>query len=78
MFRLADAYLKGAEAALSWRRCEATDIAVGWHRIKIELWRYKGNITAGDLNLDFILAERSHELFWEAHKEQFNVLDNFL
>jgi hypothetical protein len=27
-----------------------------------------GNISSGDLTLDFILDERSRELFWEAHR----------
>lgn len=27
-----------------------------------------GNISSGDLDLDFVLDERSRELFWESHR----------
>lgn len=66
MFRLADAYLMYAEAVV--RSSADKTQAVSY----INLLRnraYKnasGNISAGDLTLDFLLAERGRELYWEA------------
>ncbi len=69
MFRLADAYLMYAEAVLRGGG-GSQSTAVGYINILREraYGDMSGNITEGDLNLDFILAERSRELFWEAHR----------
>jgi hypothetical protein len=69
MFRLADAYLMYAEAFLRGGGGDA-GTAVSY----INLLRERayggtnGNISAGELTLDFILAERSRELYWEGHR----------
>jgi len=67
MFRLADAYLMYAEATLRGASNGSTDQAVGYIN-QLRERAYKddsGNITSSDLNLDFILDERSRELYWE-------------
>ncbi len=69
MFRLADAYLMYAEAFLRGGGGDA-GTAVGY----INMLRERaysganGNISAGELDLNFILAERSRELYWEGHR----------
>lgn len=67
MFRLADAYLMYAEAHL---RGGGGDLntALGYINALREraFGDQSGNITAGELDLDFILDERSRELGWEA------------
>ena len=69
MFRLADAYLMYAEVFV---RIGAGDAATA--RDYINELRERaygsdaGNISATDLNLDFILDERSRELHWEGHR----------
>ena len=68
MFRLADAYLIYAEAALRGGG------DVGQALTYVNLLRQRaygdnsGDITAGELTLDFILDERGKELLWEAHR----------
>jgi hypothetical protein len=70
MFRLADAYLMYAEACLrtGGGACEATALDY------VNMIRQRaygpnpGDITAGELTLDFILDERARELAWEAHR----------
>ncbi|MEX2234041.1 MAG: RagB/SusD family nutrient uptake outer membrane protein [Cyclobacteriaceae bacterium] len=74
MFRLADAYLMYAEAALRGGtggnlatalsyvnaiRARPGDVADG---------KAPGAITSGQLTLDFILDERARELYWEGHR----------
>jgi len=74
MFRLADAYLMYAEAVLRGGtggdattalnyvnaiRTRSGDVAAG---------KAPGAITSGQLTLDFILDERSRELYWEGHR----------
>ena len=69
MFRLADAYLMYAEASLRGGG-GSTTTAVGFIN-ELRQRAYgdtSGNIAQADLTLDFILAERSRELFWEAHR----------
>ena len=64
MFRLSEAYLTAAEAAL---RLGKTSEALS-HVNKIRTRAYKngnGEITSGQLNLNFILDERGRELAWE-------------
>lgn len=69
MFRLADAYLMYAEAHLRGGGGSLTE-AVNY----INILRQRaygstdGNISSGDLTLDFVLDERSRELYWEAHR----------
>ncbi len=70
MFRLADAYLIYAEACLrgAGAGCEANALTY------VNLVRQRaygdnsGDLTAGELTLDFILDERGRELAWEAHR----------
>lgn len=69
MFRLADAYLMYAEAHLRGGGGDATT-ALGYVNA-IRQRAYGGNtgdITAGELTLDFILDERARELIWEGHR----------
>lgn len=69
MFRLADVYLMYAEAVLRGGG-GSQSLAVGYIN-ELRQRAYgdsSGNITEGDLTLDFILAERSRELYWEAHR----------
>jgi hypothetical protein len=70
MFRLADAYLMYAEACLrsGGGACEAT--ALGYvNQIRARAYGAgNGQITQGQLTLDFIIDERARELAWEAHR----------
>ncbi|MCK7589055.1 RagB/SusD family nutrient uptake outer membrane protein [Subsaxibacter sp. CAU 1640] len=69
MFRLADAYLMYAEAVL---RGGGGDVgtAVGYINLLREraYGNSSANISAGNLNLDFIINERARELYWECHR----------
>ncbi len=69
MFRLAGAYLMYAEAAVRGGGGSMDD-AVSYINILREraFGDSSHNITASDLNLDFILNERARELYWEAHR----------
>lgn len=68
MFRLGEAYLIYAEAEI--RNGGATGVGLGY----VNALRQRaygdnsGDITLGQLDLDFILDERSRELLWEAHR----------
>jgi hypothetical protein len=67
MFRLADAYLMYAEATL---RSDAGDESRALSLLN-DLRERAGlgrDLSQSDLTLDFILDERSRELFWEAHR----------
>lgn len=70
MFRLADAYLMYAEAVL--RGGTGGDAGTALNYINALRQRAyngsNGDITAGDLTLDFILDERGRELYWEGHR----------
>ncbi|MCB0587956.1 MAG: RagB/SusD family nutrient uptake outer membrane protein [Phaeodactylibacter sp.] len=72
MFRLADAYLMYAEAVLRGGQGGDRGTALNY----INLLRERayngttGNISDGDLTLDFILDERGRELYWEGHRRQ--------
>ncbi|MGD2071018.1 MAG: RagB/SusD family nutrient uptake outer membrane protein, partial [Gemmatimonadota bacterium] len=72
MFRLGDAYLMFAEACLrtGGGACEAT--ALGYVNALREraYGDDSGDITAGELDLDFVLDERGRELIWEGHRRQ--------
>lgn len=70
LFRLADAYLMYAEAVLRG----ATNGSAGDALAYVNALRNRsgdtpiGNITSGELTLDFILDERGRELYWEGHR----------
>ncbi len=67
MFRLADVYLIYAEAVL--RGGTGGDAATALGYVNQLRTRAKAStITAAGLTLDFILAERSRELYWEGHR----------
>ncbi len=70
MFRLADVYLIYAEAVLRGGEGGAIGTAVEYiNELRERAYDGpSGNISASDLNLDFILAERARELYWEAHR----------
>lgn len=69
VFRLADAYLMYAELTL---RGGGGDAATAVSYINMLRERAygdtSGNISSGDLDLSFVLDERSRELFWESHR----------
>ena len=69
MFRLADAYLMYAEAVLRGGG-GSTSTAVDYiNEIRQRAYgNAGGNISESDLTLDFIIDERSRELFFEAHR----------
>jgi hypothetical protein len=72
VFRLADAYLMYAEATLRGAAGGNTATAVGYiNTLRTRAYgNTSGNITAGQLNLNFILDERARELHWEGHRRQ--------
>lgn len=69
VFRLADAYLMYAEAVLrggGGSQGRALDLV---NQIRTRAYgAADGNISAGDLTLNFILDERARELYWEGHR----------
>lgn len=72
LFRLADAYLMYAEATLrggNGSMAQALDY-VNDLRERANNGTPGGNIAMNDLTLDFILDERSRELYWEGHRRQ--------
>ena len=70
MFRLGDIYLMYAEAVL--RGGSGGDINTALDYVNAIRERAyggsSGNITSGQLTLDFIIDERARELMWEAHR----------
>ncbi|MDX6190889.1 RagB/SusD family nutrient uptake outer membrane protein [Flavobacterium sp. Fl-318] len=67
MYRLSDVYLMYAEATVRGAAAGNLATAVGY----INQIRGRAGATlvsTGDLTLDFILAERGRELFWECHR----------
>lgn len=70
LFRLADAYLMYAEAVLRGATNGSSTTALGY----VNALRNRsgdsaiGDISAGQLTLDFILDERGRELYWEGHR----------
>jgi starch-binding outer membrane protein, SusD/RagB family len=70
MFRLADAYLMFAEAVLRGGSGGTTTEALDYINDLREraYGDASGNITSGQLTLDFILDERARELYWEGHR----------
>ncbi len=71
MFRLADVYLMYAEAHLRGGGGDATT-ALGYINALREraFGNNSGNISAGELTLNFLIEERARELYWESHRRQ--------
>ena len=70
VFRLADVNLMYAEAVLRGGTGGSAANALAYVNALREraYGNTSGNITAGQLTLDFILDERARELFWEGHR----------
>lgn len=70
MFRLADAYLMYAEAVVRGAAGGDINKAVGFvNDLRFRAYGdNSGDITSGELTLDFIIDERSRELYWEGHR----------
>jgi hypothetical protein len=70
LFRLADVYLMYAEAVLRGANTGDAGTALGYvNALRQRAYgNNSGNITSGQLTLDFILDERARELFWEGHR----------
>jgi hypothetical protein len=70
LMRLADAYLMYAEAVKrgATNGDVATAVALVNELRERAYGNTDGNITAGDLTLQFILDERARELYWEGHR----------
>ncbi|MBN4085082.1 RagB/SusD family nutrient uptake outer membrane protein [Flavobacteriaceae bacterium AH-315-B10] len=78
LIRLAEIYLNYAEASL---RGGGGDLNLAASKInELRLRAYgnsSGNISSGDLTLDFVLAERSKELYWEGQRRTDLVRYNY-
>ncbi len=73
MFRLADVYLMYAECAVRGAGNATLPQAVNYInslRERANNGSQSANISQNDLNLDFIIDERSRELHWEGHRRQ--------
>lgn len=69
MFRLADAYLMYAEAVVRNGGGSEANAVTYINNLRTRAYgNTSGNITQSSLTKDFILAERSRELYWEAHR----------
>ena len=68
MFRLADVYLMYAEAVLRGGGGSQSQAVSYINELRDRAYENGGSISASDLTLDFILAERGRELYWEAHR----------
>lgn len=70
LFRLADAYLMYAEAVLRGGGGSQTQALAYVNALRDRAYPddVDGTITANQLTLDFILAERGRELYWEAKR----------
>jgi len=70
MFRLADAYLMYAEATVRGAAGGDMNKAVGLvNDLRFRAYGdNSGDITSGELTLDFLIDERSRELYWEGHR----------
>ncbi|WP_373057955.1 RagB/SusD family nutrient uptake outer membrane protein [Zunongwangia sp. H14] len=69
LFRLGDVYLMYAEAHLRGGG-GSLENAVAYVNELRERANNPLRVSAGDLNLDFLLEERMIELYWEAHRRQ--------
>jgi hypothetical protein len=73
MFRLADVYLMYAECAVRGAGSASLSQALTYVnalRERANNGSQSANISQGDLNLDFLIDERSRELHWEGHRRQ--------
>ncbi|QOD62525.1 RagB/SusD family nutrient uptake outer membrane protein [Polaribacter haliotis] len=71
LFRLADVYLMYAEAHLrGGTGANPTDLTGFINELRTRAKNPQNNLTIADINLDFIIDERSRELHWEAHRRQ--------
>lgn len=72
VYRIADAYLMYAEAAVRGAAGADINTAEGYvNQLRERAYGdTSGNITASDLNLSFVLDERARELHWESHRRQ--------
>jgi starch-binding outer membrane protein, SusD/RagB family len=68
MFRLADAYLMYAECAVRGSGDMGQAVTYVNELRERAYGNTDGNIVVGDLDLDFVLAERARELWWEGHR----------
>ncbi len=69
MFRLADAYLMYIEAHLRGGGGSETEALAYANELRERAYGDdSGNITSGDLTLDWVLDERARELYWEGHR----------
>jgi len=70
VFRLADVYLMYAEAVLRGGNGGDAATALGYiNALRQRAYgNSNGNITSGQMTLDFILDERARELYWEGHR----------
>lgn len=69
MFRLADVYLMYAECVLRGGGGNAGTALDYVNQLRTRAYGDSfGNITSGQLTLDFILDERARELYWEGHR----------
>lgn len=69
MFRLSDVYLMYAEAVLRGGGGSLGDAVNYINTLRERAYSSTvGNISGGDVDLDFILDERARELYWEAHR----------
>ena len=70
VFRLADVYLMYAEAVLRNGTGGSATTALGYvNALRQRAYgNTSGNITSGEMTLDFILDERARELYWEGHR----------
>ncbi len=70
LFRLADVYLMYAEAVLRGGAGGDASTAIDYvNDLRARAYGDNtGNISSGDLNLDFILDERARELYWEGYR----------
>lgn len=70
MFRLADAYLMWSEAQVR-RDGSANSTSLGYiNSLRTRANNPNNNLSTSDVTLDFILDERSRELYWEGHRRQ--------
>lgn len=69
MFRLGDTYLMYAEAFVRGGGGSAANAVSYINQLRARAYGdASGNINQANLTLEFILSERSRELFWEAHR----------
>ncbi len=67
LFRLGDAYLMYAELAA---RGQGSTSQAATYVNALRTRAGASTVTAGDINLNFVLDERGRELYWEGHRRQ--------